>query len=315
MIFKHVWKLLWDTYWEFSEDNAPLFGAALAYYTFFAMAPLLIIAIAVAGFVFGAEAARGEVAAQLRYLLGAEGARAVESLLNRAQESEAGVTASILGLLTLLFGATRVFTNLQTALNVIWDVSGRDITGLRANLWAFAKKRALSFAMVLVVGFLLLVSLLASAALNATSRYLSELAPASSQMPVLWLSDFLVSFIGVTLLLALVYKFLPDTTIDWRDVWFGAVATALMFMGGKLLIGWYLGNSSIGSVFGAAGSLIIILMWVYFSAQILLFGAEMTQVFATHYGSRRKRRKSRHAAPQKSTGNWGTAEAPSADRS
>jgi membrane protein len=297
-MLKLVWKLVWDTYWEFSEDNAPLFGAALAYYTFFSMAPLLMIAIAVAGFVFGAEAARGEVAEQLKNFLGAEGATTVQSLLSRVQESEAGMTASIIGLLTLTLGATRVFTNLQTALNVMWGVSGKEITGLRANLWSFVKKRALSFAMVLAVGFLLLVSLLASAALNATNHYLSELAPAPAHMPILWLSDFLISFGGVTLLLALVYKVLPDTTIDWRDVWFGAVVTALMFMGGRLLIGWYLGNSSIGSVFGAAGSLIILLVWVYFSAQIFLFGAEMTQVFARRFGSRRSRRRVEDAPVQ-----------------
>lgn len=298
--WKEVWTFLRETYSAFAEDNATLFGAALAYYTFFSLAPLLIIAIAVAGAVFGAEAARGEVVAQIESVIGREGAEAVQRMLARAQESRAGLTASLVGIATLFLGATRVFTNLQTALNVMWDTdSDRESAGFRANVRRIAKKRAVSFAMVLAVGVLLLALLFASTALSAVGNLLDQVTPGRTELAELapgpaelWLYqafDLVLSFGVVTLLLAFIYKFLPDTRVDWRDVWFGAVATAALFTAGKFLIGWYLGSRSIDSVFGAAGSLVVVLLWVYYSAQILLFGAEMTQVFARRFGSKAQR--------------------------
>lgn len=284
---QNVWALLRDTAVEFVEDNAPVYGAALAYYTLFSIAPLLIIAIALAGMFFGTEAARTEVANHLRSLLGTHGAGAVETILSRARSSGAGVTASAIGALTLLVGASRVFTSLQTSLNVMWDVSMEtQESGFRANARKVAQKRIVSFAMVLAVGFLLLASLLASTFLNAAGPLLKDMTPAPAQMTLLWLLDLVASLGGVTVVLALIYRFLPDTRVAWRDVWFGATVTALMLAVGRTLIGWYLANSSIRSIFGAAGSLVVILVWVYYSAQIILFGAEMTQVFARRYGSK-----------------------------
>jgi membrane protein len=285
---KATWKLLRDTYSEFSSDNASLFGAALAYYAFFSLAPLLVIVIALAGSVLGTEAARGEVIAQLRGLLGSEGAEAVRSLLEGARQSREGVTASVIGGATLVLGATRVFTNLQTALNVTWDASPDRDRGLRGSVTLIARKRAVSFAMVLGIGGLLVASLFASTALSALGGYLSDVAPAPAELVVYRLSDLAGSFAVVTLVLAAVYRFLPDTDIAWRDVWLGAMVTALLLTAGKFVIGWYLGSKSIGSVFGAAGSLVALLLWVYYSAQIVLFGAEMTQVFAVQYGSRNR---------------------------
>lgn len=282
-----VCKFLVATYSEFSSDNAALFGAALAYYTFFSLAPLLIIAIAVAGSIFGAEAARGEIVAHLRDVVGSDGAEAIQSLLAGVRRSSGGLTASVLGGATLALGATRVFTNLQTALNVMWDVTPEEAGGIRASLRRVVEKRLVSFAMVLGVGGLLLASLFASAAISALGGLLSGVAPAPAEIALYRLSDLAVSFFTVTLVLAAVYRVLPDTEVQWRDVWLGALATALLLTAGKFVIGWYLGSKSIGSVFGAAGSLVILLLWVYYSAQILLFGAEMTQVYATRFGSKR----------------------------
>lgn len=287
---KTLGALLAKAFSEWTEDRASQYGAAMAYYTFFSLAPLLILAIALAGVFFGVEAAEGRIVNELQHFIGRDGAEAVQALVQRARGLEAGITVSIAGIGALLFGATQVFNSLQTALNAMWDVpdisDGRG--SLRKDLLGLAKKRALSFAMVLVIGVLLVLSLVAGAGLSAFATYLDARGRESEEVLLLRVSDVAVSFGSLTCLLAAIYRLLPDAKIAWRDVWFGAILTSFLLTIGKVLIGWYLGSSSIGSVYGAAGSLIIILIWVYYSSQILLFGAELTHVYAREFGSRRK---------------------------
>jgi membrane protein len=262
------------------EDNAPRLGAALAYYTLFSLSPLLIIAVAIAGLIFGREAAQGHIVAQIEGLVGHDGAVAVQAMIESARKPASGIIASLFGLLTLLAGATGLFAELQAALNTIWEVPdqpGRGVVGILKN-------RFLSFAMVLGMGFLLLVSLLVSAGLAAAGHFVGGLLPAGASLGQV--VNFLVSILVTTLLFAMIYKYLPNVTIAWNDVWIGATATALLFTAGKFLIGLYLGTSSVTSAYGAASSLVIILIWVYYSAQIFLLGAEFTQIYATRWGSR-----------------------------
>jgi len=273
--------LLKTTYTEWSEDKASRLAAALAYYTAFSVAPLLLISIALAGFFFGEEAARGQLFAQLNGLLGNEGAAAIETAVqNSSQEGGAGTLATIIGLVTLLWSASNVFGQLQEALNTIWEVQPDPHAGIMATI----KRRFLSMTMVLGIGFMLLVSLVMSAALGVVGNFFNNLLPGGA---VVWqVVNFIISFGVVMLLFAAIYKVLPDATIKWGDVWVGAAFTALLFTVGKLVIGLYLGHASVGSTFGAAGSLLVFLVWVYYSAQILFFGAEFTQVYARMYGSR-----------------------------
>ena len=272
--------LLKTTYSDWSEDKASRLAAALAYYTAFAIAPLLLIAIAIAGFAFGEDAARGQVSAQLEGLLGADAAQAVETAIANSGKSGATTISAIVGLATLLWSASNVFAQLQDALNTVWEVAPKPGAGIMATL----KKRFLSMTMVLGTGFLLLVSLVLSSALSALGNFLNNLLPAAG---LLWqVVNLAISFAVITLLFAAIYKVLPDVEIAWSDVWIGAAVTALLFTIGKLLIGLYLGHASVGSTYGAAGSLLVLLIWVYYSAQILLFGAEFTQVYAREYGTR-----------------------------
>ncbi|GAB4196408.1 MAG: YihY/virulence factor BrkB family protein [Coleofasciculaceae cyanobacterium] len=277
---KVIVELLKETFREWQEDKASRLAAALAYYTAFSIAPLLIIAIAIAAVVFGEEAARGGIEEQLRGLIGQQGAEAVEEMINNSNKPAEGTIATIISVVLLLFGASGVFGQLQDSLNTIWEVApkpGRGVMG-------FIKDRFLSFAMVLGIGFLLLVSLVLSAVLAGLSNFLGDMMPGLS---FLWgILNFLISFGVITLLFALIYRVLPDAKIAWGDVWFGAIITALLFTIGKSLIGLYLGNSSVGSTYGAAGSFVVFLLWVNYSAQILFFGAEFTQVYANKYGSR-----------------------------
>jgi len=272
--------LLKTTYTEWSEDKASRLAAALAYYTAFSVAPLLLMAIAIAGFFFGEEAAQGQLFAQLEGLLGAEGAAAIETAVrNSSQEGGAGTLATIIGLATLLWSASNVFGQLQEALNTIWEVHPDPKAGIMATI----KRRFLSMTMVLGIGFMLLVSLVLSAVLGVVGNFFNNAMPGGAW---LWqIVNFAISFGVITLLFAAIYKVLPDATIKWGDVWVGAAVTALLFTVGKLLIGLYLGHASVGSTFGAAGSLLVFLVWVYYSAQILFFGAEFTQVYARMYGS------------------------------
>ena len=281
MSLKPALDMLKESFEEWKEDDALQLGAALAYYTIFSLAPLLLIVIAVAGLVWGREAAEGQIYTQFDNLLGAEGAAALQTMVGNAakQGDKSGILATVIAAVTVLFGATGVFAQLQSALNKIWNVEPRPDRGIMG----FIMTRIASFGMILGIGFLLLVSLVVSAGLAAVNSYMSGLIPGAES--VFQVIHVVIAFGVVTLLFAMIYRFLPDVKIAWRDVWIGAAITALLFTIGKFLIGLYLGHSSAASVFGAAGSLVVVLLWIYYSTQILFFGAELTQVYARRYGS------------------------------
>lgn len=273
--------LLRKTASEWMEDDAPTLGAALAYYTVFSLAPLLTIAIVIAGFFFGKEAAQGQIFDELRGLLGQESGKAVQEMVQSANaQPTAGIIATIVSVIMLLFGASGVFGQLQASLNRIWEVKpkpGRGVLGI-------LRDRLLSFGFTLVVGFLLLVSLVLTAAIALVAEWMGGLMPGSETLAQLL--NFVLSLALITLLFGMMFRFLPDAKIAWHDVWIGAFLTALLFTVGKFALGLYLGKSSVASSYGAAGSLIVLLLWVYYSSQILFFGAEFTQVYANRFGSR-----------------------------
>jgi len=269
---KRYFLLLKEAWIEFTNDKAQRLGAALAYYTLFSIAPLLLIAIAIAGLVFGKSQAQAQIIGQLRTLTGDAGAKVIEEMLVSAAKPKTGTLAIVIGIVTLLFGAAGVFGQLKDALNTIWNVEEKKGGGILA----FLEERFLSFAMVLGVGFLLLVSLVLDAALAALSKGLWQ--------PV----QLIVSFAVITVLFAMIFRYLPDVRIDWHDVWLGAAFTSLLFVLGKFALGLYLGKCAIGSSYGAAGSLVVLLVWIFWSANILLFGAEFTQVYARERGQRRR---------------------------
>jgi membrane protein len=271
----------------------PRLGASLAYYTLFALAPILIVAIAIGGLVFGGEAVRGEIVGQIQGLIGREGAQAVQGMLEGASRHSASIAATVVGVFTFFIGATGAFLELQTALNTIWHVEPKT-TG---SYWrTLVMQRVISFGLVVALGFLLVTSLLVSAALAAAHRYMGNAFPG---VFVLWEALNVIVSLGVlTLLFALVYKVLPDVKLAWRDVWLGALVTAGLFTVGKLVIGLYLGSTSLASTYGAAGSVIVVLVWVYYSAQIVLLGAEFTRAWVNHFGSRADNRTTEKARPQ-----------------
>lgn len=281
--FKSGWGLLVKTFTSWLNDYAPSMGAALAYYTLFSMAPLLLIVISVAGLVFGQDAARGEIEAQLRMLIGNGGARTVQDLLASVRQPAEGTLATVVGLGLLVLGATTVFAELQDALDRIWRVPARQ----RASGWlSLVQARILSFGMIMAIGFLLMVSLVVSAGLAVLGRWVEP-----SFGGWYWLASVVSSvgtFAMISVMFALIYKVMPSVRVQWRDVWIGALFTALLFNFGKLLIGLYIGHSGVVSGFGAAGSLVVILLWLYYSAQIFLLGAEFTWVYANTFGSRRQ---------------------------
>lgn len=264
------------------DDDALRLGASLAYYTLFAVAPILLVATAIAGAVFGEEAVRGEIVGQLDSLLGREAALAVQSLLEGAGQRRAGAIATVIGSITFLVAATGAFLELQMALNTIWRVKVRAGVSVKA----FLLDRLRSFGLVVAVGFLLLVSLTVTAALAALNEWLSRLSP---ELPVVWtVIGLLVSIVVTTGLFAMLFLFLPDVRLHWRDVTTGALVTAVLFAIGQQLIGLYLGQSSMATAYGAAGSMMVLLLWVYYSCQILLFGAEFTRVYAAWRGVKPK---------------------------
>ena len=289
---KSVFRLLKEAFQEWQEDKVSLLAAALAYYTVFSITPLLVIAIAIAGAVFGQDTARVEILEQINGLVGEQGAKAIEVALANANQPEISGIASVISVVVLLVGASGVFAQLQEALNTVWDVKAKPDGGI----WNFIRKRLLSFGMVLAIGFLLLVSLILSAMLSGISKLQINLLPGFT--PIWQLLNFAVSFGFISLLFAFIYYYLPDVKIRWKDVWIGAIITALLFTIGKFAIGLYLGRGSFGSAYGAAGSLIVFLAWVFYSAQILLFGAEFTQVYARKRG--RNIRPNSHAVMNKS---------------
>jgi membrane protein len=262
---------------DWMEDRALRFSAALAYYSIFSMAPLVIIAISVAGLVFGEEAARGQIYRQVEWLLGPKSAAEIQSIIQASSNTPKSVLATIIGVVTLLIGASGVFGQLKDALNSIWGVTLKP-----GGIMGSVKEYLLSFSMVLAVGFLLIVSLLLSAALQAINNFMTGYLPIPSFVGPL---AEVVSFIILAALFALIFKVLPDVEIGWEDVWIGATVTAILFTIGKSLISWYLGTSSIASSFGAAGALILILVWVYYSTTIFFLGAEFTKVYASRFGS------------------------------
>jgi membrane protein len=272
-----MWELVKETYSDWSEDKASRLAAALAYYTIFSIAPLVIIVIAIAGLAFDRELARGQIQAQIQSLVGEDGAGLVQSMVEGASNESTSVIATIIGVATLLFGASGVFGQLQDALNTIWEVEPKPGRGMMGII----RDRFISFTMVLGIGFLLMVSLVVSAALAGLNEYLGGMF--DNMAYVGEGINFVISFGVITLLFAMIYKILPDVEIAWSDVWVGAVVTALLFTIGKFLIGLYLGHSAVASTFGAAGSLVIIVIWIYYSAQILFMGAEFTQVYAKRF--------------------------------
>lgn len=277
---KSIWQFLKTTINEWVEAEPFQLAAALSYYTLFSLAPLLLIAIGVAGLVFGREAAQNQIVETLQGMIGQDSAKAVQEMIQASSEKpKTGMLSTIIGFVALLFGAGGVVGQLQTSLNKMWEVTPNPGQGI----WGFLRQRFFSFAMVLAIGFLLLVSLVVTAVLSSfTSMLSSFLGDATFVAHAI---DILVSFGFVTLLFALIYKYVPDVEIQWRDVWVGAALTSILFTIGKYLIGLYIGTSGVGSTFGAAGSLITILVWVYYSSLIFFLGAEFTRVYATQYGS------------------------------
>ncbi len=273
------WQLIREAASDWSEDKASQLGAAMAFYSILSLAPLLVIVIAIAALVFGEQEAKSQITSQMQDLMGREGAEALGTLIEDAKQPATGTIAALLGIATLLFGASGVFGQLQEAMNTIWEVERKPLGFL-----GYIRERFLSFTMVLGVGFLLLVSLVLSALLSGMSDMLGERVHGLGF--ITQLANTLISFGVVTVLFALIFRVLPDTHVAWRDVWGGAMITALLFTIGKYLIGLYLGTSSVGSAYGAAGSLVVLVVWIYYSAQILFFGAELTQVYARRYGSR-----------------------------
>ena len=278
---KTIYEIVKQAGLQWNEDNAPRFAAAVAFFTIFSIAPLLTIVVAVAGVAFGDAAARQALLEQIGNLTGSTGAQAVQTILEQARFTTGGILTTAAAVAVLVWGATRVFAELQEAMNHIWNVKPRIENKLLGLLW----KRTISFGMILVVGFLLLVSLVVSALLSAFESQIAQIIPSGTVRVVMWTANSGLSFAMITLLFAMVYKILPDADIAWRDVWLGAAITAALFVVGKYLIGLYLGRSSTASAFGAAGSFMVFLIWVFFSVQILFFGAELTQVYANRYGS------------------------------
>ncbi len=275
-----LWKLFKEAFTAWSDDKVPRHGAALAYYTVLSLVPLLVVIITMIGFIFGREVGQGYILGQIGSLVGPQSAEAIKDMIQRASEPSTGIVATVLATGTLLLGASGVFAQLQDSLNSIWGVKPKEGRGL----WGLIRDRFLSLAALLGTGFLLLVSLALSAALSAFGKWFGGWLPAPEF--VLQITEVLISLVVITGLFALMFKLLPDAQVAWRDVWVGAALTALLFTIGKFAIGLYLGKSDVGSAYGAAGSLVIILIWVYYSAQILLFGAEFTQVYANSLGAR-----------------------------
>jgi membrane protein len=274
-----LWTVLKRAFAGWWGDNVPRMGAALAYYTLFSLAPILIVAIAVAGLAFGQEAVRGEIVGQIDGLVGHQGAQAVQGMLEGASRPSSSIPATIIGIITFFLGATGAFLELQTDLDAIWRVKPKQSGSF---LQALLKQRLISFGLVLGFAFLLLTSLVVSAGLAALHTYMGNAFPG---VAVLWEAlDVVVSLAVITALFAMIYKVLPDVKLAWRDVWVGGLVTAGLFTIGKFLIGLYLGTSALSSTYGAAGSVIVVLVWVYYSSQIILLGAEFTREYVKRFG-------------------------------
>ncbi|WP_233149312.1 YihY/virulence factor BrkB family protein [Herbaspirillum camelliae] len=283
---QQAWQLTMAAINAWLDDFAPSMGAAIAYYTIFSIAPMLVIAIAVAGMLFGHDAAQGEIVNQIRDIVGTEGAFAIQGLLKSVSQPREGMIAAGISVVTLVIGATAVFSELQSALDRIWRIPA---VKRKSGVWQLARTRLLSFGLILGLGFLLIISLVVSAALAALGRWWGGWFEGWQLM--LQLLNFVLSFVVFSTLFSMIYKFMPRVTLSWRDVWIGAVATTVLFIIGKYLIGLYLGSTGMTSGFGAAGSFALLLLWIYYSAQIFLLGAEFTWIYANNFGSRALRQK------------------------
>ncbi|WP_374172309.1 YihY/virulence factor BrkB family protein [Flavobacterium tructae] len=280
-ILSKTWYLLRTTILEFNDDNAIKLSAALSYYTIFALPPLLIIIITICGFFFGEEAVTGELYGQINRLVGNDAAIQIQDAIKNVQLSDSNVFVTIFGVVMLLIGASGVFAEIQSSINFIWGLRAKPNKGLKK----FIQNRIMSFSMIVSVGFLMLVSLMLNAVLDVLNARL-KLYLADSTVYLFYIINLIIVLGSITLLFAIIFRTLPDGIIKWRDAFIGAGCTAILFMIGKFAIGFYLGNSTIASVYGAAGSVIIILVWVYYSAIILYFGAEFTKVYAKTYGGK-----------------------------
>jgi membrane protein len=276
---KAGWELLKLTLSEWTNDNAFELSAALAFYTIFSIAPVLLIAVGVASFFLAPDTATDQIVGEMEKMIGSQGANAVRQVIESSRGLGKGVWAVSVGIITLITGATAVFGELQSALNQMWDVEAKPDRGV---IMSFVVDRVRSFSIAVCVGFLLLVSLVISAVISGLQHYMNNWLPG---IPWLWqTANVLSSFVVIAILFAMIYKYLPDVVISWKDVWIGAAVTALLFTAGKYLIGIYLGRTATTSAFGAAGSLVVLLFWVYYSALISFLGAEFTQVYARRYG-------------------------------
>jgi membrane protein len=273
--FRRLLAILVETGTEFIGERVPRMAAALAFYTMFSLAPLLIFAVALTGIVFGEDAAEGKIVGQLESVVGTSGAITIQQLIDNARRPASGGLAAALGVLSLLFGVTGVASELQDSLNTIWDVKVKEAAGVMA----IVRRRLISFAMVLGIGFILLVSLILSTLLTTFTNYAGRWMEIPDSF--LHFADLVLSFIVINILFALLYKIIPDVEIGWQDVWWGAASASLLFALGKFGLTYYLSHSTFASTYGAAGSLVVLLLWVYYSAQILFFGAELAQVTAT----------------------------------
>lgn len=277
--WKNIFSLLKESYIEWNNDNPWVMSAAMSYYAIFSLPGLLMIVVTVAGYFFGEEAVEGEIQAQIGNMIGEDAAASVESMIAKANNNENSAWAAVIGVATLIFGATGVFYQLQQALNRIWEVEAKKEEGIKKLVF----DRISSFGIILIIGFLLLISLVLTAALSALSSWITQHI-SDYLIYVFYVLEFLVSYGIITLLFAMIYKMLPDVEIKWKTVWTGALVTAALFVIGKFALGIYFGNADPGSAYGAAGSLILILLWVSYSCLILFFGAEFTQVYANRYG-------------------------------
>ena len=284
MQIKHFYSLAKKSVQAWLGDYASSMGAAIAFYTVFSLAPLVLIVIGIAGFFWGEDAVRGELMRQIGGMVGENGAAAIEGVVRSGAEApDQGIAATALSVVFLAIGATRVFAELQSALDRIWEVPARE---RKTGVWNVLRIRLLSFGLVLSLAFLLLISLVVSTLLSAFGGWLGGLMPGWEL--ILQLLNILVSFSILVVLFAMIYKFMPQAEVAWKDVWTGAFVTALMFEAGKLLIGLYVGKSAVASSYAAAGSLVVVLIWVYYAAQVFLLGAEFTWVYANERGSRAK---------------------------
>lgn len=279
MKFQTVASLVKQAGVKFVDDKGPRLGAALAFYTALSLSPLLLAVVAIAGFVFGEDAARGEIVAQLRDTIGQEGATVIEQLIAKSAAATGKGLAAFAAFAVLFWGASSVFSELQSALNTIWQVPGRKSAG---GIRTFFRERFFSFTLVCGVAFLLITSLVVSAILSAVNNRIAGWIPGMGVLAQV--TNFVVTLALLTALFAMIFKVLPETRLAWSDVWLGAIVTAVLFSIGKYLIGLYLGQAAVGSAYGTAGAFVVLLVWMYWSTQLLLFGAELTFVYARHYG-------------------------------